>query len=155
MKNARIIFFLVCCFQFSYSQKVCGVKEMEAMVGKTMAESQQRDKVNEIKYEKVLAELSKVKKWDSTQQAAYGLKLMENKDIVACEENKKKQMAEFMTILGKADEKNDTENNCKVIQQIQEKYNVIMDINSKEWNIMFTLMNTEYKAVTKKDLVIE
>ena len=155
MKKAFIISVFFFSYQFSFSQTVCGVKEMEEMVGKTIAESQQKDKVNEVKYQKALAELGKVKKWDSKQEAAYGLKLIENKDIVACEDNKRKQLTDFMTILSQADEKNDTENNCKVIKQVQEKYNVIMDINSKEWNLMLAMINAEYKTVTKKDLVIE
>lgn len=155
MKNVFIISFFAFCSQFSFSQTVCGVKEMEDMVGKTIAESGQRDKVNEAKYEKALAELGKVKKWDSKQQAAYGLKLIGDKEIVACEDNKRKQLTDFMTILMQADEKGETENNCKVIKQVQEKYNVIMDINSKEWNLMFAMIKADYKAATKNDLVIE
>ncbi|MCL9805645.1 hypothetical protein NAT51_08930 [Flavobacterium amniphilum] len=155
MRNVFIISLFAFCSQFSFSQTVCGVKEVETMVQKSVANSKEQDAKNEAKYQKALDELGKVKKWTESQKATYGLKLMGSKEIAVCEDNKKKLANDIMTLMMQADDKKETENNCKVIKQAEDVFNQMLEQNSNEWKIALDMISADYKATTKKELVIE
>ncbi|MFC4816994.1 hypothetical protein [Flavobacterium sp. GCM10023249] len=156
MKKVFIISLFALGAQFSFSQSSgCGIKDVQVAVEKAAANSKQQEAANQAKYVKALAQLTKVKKWNATQEGDFGLRIIESNEIKACEENKRKAFMEFMEVLKTADEKNVTEANCKVKIQAEEKFNNIIQQNAAEWKVMLDKIGAEYKAVTKKDLVIE
>ena len=155
MKRLFIVFLCSFWCLFSFSQTGCGLKEMKAMVEKTTAASKQQDDLNDAKYKKAMDKLSKAKNWDASQQAYYSWKLINNKDVIACEENKKDYIQNFAIVYNQIDEKNETENNCKVIKEIEQTCYQVMEQNALEWKIILTMISSEYKTVTKKDLIIE
>lgn len=155
MKKAIIVFLFPFWCLFSFSQTVCGIEEMKAMVEKTTAVSKQQDDLNDAKYKKAMSELSKVKKWDANEQADYNWKLINNKEVIACEENKKDYIQNFTIVFHQIDQNNETENNCKVIRQIEETYYRVMEQNQMEWKIIMAMISSDYKTATKKDLILE
>lgn len=156
MKKIFIISFFTFACQLTFAQSSgCGVKDIQDAVEKASARSKIQEEANQAKYVKALAQLTKVKKWNATQEGDFGLRIIESNEIKACEENKRKAFMEFMEVLKTADEKNVTEANCKVKIQAEEKFNNIIQQNAAEWKVMLDKIGAEYKAVTKKDLVIE
>lgn len=155
MKKTIIVFLFPFWYLFSFSQTVCGIEEMKAMVEKTSAVSKQQDDLNDAKYKKAMSELSKVKKWDANEQADYNWKLINSKEVIACEENKKDYIQNFVIVFHQIDQNKETENNCKVIRQIEETYYRVMEQNQMEWKIILTMISSDYKTATKKDLILE
>lgn len=155
MKAFYVFIALVFCNQLIFSQSVCGVKEIEDALKKATTENQEIDQNNDLKYQKALSQLSKVKKWTPKEEASYGLKMLSNPAFIACEENKAKFMKEMIDVLMTANEKVTDANNCKVLDLTLEKLRLGSDENKKEWQLMMEKISKDYKLVTNKDLVIE